>query len=214
MNCANHPEQAAKLACPICFKPVCGQCLVRAGDREICLACFTHESNRPPSPATRSTAEPIESHSAPGIAFGLGFIPGVGAICNGEYLKAFVHVLVFGFLVSLSNSQNVGSFEPLFGLMVTAFYFFMPVEAYHTAKRRILEATGFQVDSPVRDQRQEALWSGVVLTAMGCLLFLNQLVDGFLEHVLKFWPVVLIGFGVYKVREYFGKSKPLEAVQE
>jgi hypothetical protein len=214
MNCANHPANVAKVTCPICFKPVCGQCLVRAGDREVCLTCFTQESKRPLSSAPNSNAKPLESHSAPGIAFGLGFIPGVGAIYNGEYLKAFLHVLVFGFLISLSNNQSVGSFGPLFGLMVTAFYFFLPLEAYHTAKRRVLEASGFQVESPVRDHRQEALWSGAILTMMGCLLFVNQFVDGFLAQALRFWPVVLIGFGVYRIREYSRKLKPLEAVRE
>jgi hypothetical protein len=187
---------------------------VRAGDREVCLTCFTQESKRPLSSAPNSNAKPLESDSAPGIAFGLGFIPGVGAIYNGEYLKAFLHVLVFGFLISLSNNQSVASFGPLFGLMVTAFYFFMPLEAYHTAKRRVLEASGFQVESPVRDHRREALWSGAILTMMGSLLFVNQFVDGFLAQALRFWPVVLIGFGVYRIREYSRKLKPLEAVRE
>ena len=34
---------------------------------------------------------------APGLAFALGFIPGVGAIYNGQYLKGLVHALIFGF---------------------------------------------------------------------------------------------------------------------
>lgn len=213
MNCTNHPEVLAKMACPVCLKPFCKQCLVRVGDREICPACFAQNPGHavPPLPPR---AKPAETLSSPGAAFGLGLIPGVGAIYNGEYLKAFVHVLIFGFLISLSSSSNVGSFEPLFGLLTTAFYCYMPLEAYHTARRSVLEANGFQVDSPSRDPRQETFWTGVILTVMGCLLFINELVPGSFEQVLRFWPVVLIGFGVYKLREHLGRSTSLKAVEE
>jgi hypothetical protein len=39
-------------------------------------------------------------------------------------------------------------------------------------------------------------------------------VDGFLEGALKFWPVVLIGFGIYKIREHLEGGKPLEEVEK
>ncbi len=157
------------------------------------------------------TAEPLCS---PGTAFGLGLIPGVGAICNGEYLKAFVHVLIFGFLISLNNRGNLGNFESLFSIMTATFYFYMPLEAFHTAKRRSFQAKGFQFDDPDRDTKRETLWTGLILTIMGCLLFLNELIHGFLDQALKFWPVILIGFGLYKVREHFERSKSSEATKE
>ncbi|HEU0004347.1 MAG TPA: hypothetical protein VFS12_00030 [Terriglobia bacterium] len=144
----------------------------------------------------------------------MGLVPGVGAICNGEYLKAFVHVLMFGFLVSLAGSSKVGSFEPLFDIMTAAFFFYMPLEAYHTAKRNALRAAGFQLKDRTADKQEENLWTGVILTLMGCLLFVNEWVEGFLEGALKFWPVVLIGFGAYKIREHLKTEKPLEAVEK
>jgi TM2 domain-containing membrane protein YozV len=33
------------------------------------------------------------------LAFILGFIPGLGAIYNGEYNKAMIHIVVFGALI-------------------------------------------------------------------------------------------------------------------
>jgi hypothetical protein len=151
---------------------------------------------------------------SPGTAFALGLIPGVGAICNGEYLKAFVHVLIFGFLVSLAGSSKVGSFEPLFGIMTAAFFFYMPLQAFHTAKRNALHAAGFQVKDPTAGKQEENLWTGVILTLMGCLLFVNEWVDGFLEGALRFWPVVLIGFGAYKIREHLHKERLLGVVEK
>jgi Domain of unknown function (DUF5668)/B-box zinc finger len=44
---------------------------------------------------------------SPGLAFFLGFIPGVGAIYNGQYAKGLVHAVVFGLFISLLSSGRV-----------------------------------------------------------------------------------------------------------
>jgi hypothetical protein len=213
MNCTKHFEVEASTVCANCLQPFCSQCLVRVGERHVCTGCFSQNPSPPPRPLSPSTPK-TESMCSPGTAFALGLIPGVGAICNGEYLKAFVHVLIFGFLVSLSGSSKVGSFGPLFGIMTAAFFFYMPLQAFHTAKRNTLRAAGFQVKDPTTGKQEENLWTGVILTLMGCLLFVNEWVEGFLEGALKFWPVVLIGFGAYKIREHLHKERLLGAVEK
>src|SRR5262245_59538217 len=213
MNCTKHLEVAAAAACAICLQPFCSQCLVRVGEKQMCTTCFS-QNPIPTSRVLPSSAPTSESMTSPGAAFALGLIPGVGAICNGEYLKAVIHVLIFGFLVSLAGSSKVSSFGPLFGIMTTAFFFYMPLEAYHTAKRNALRAAGVQVKGRTGDPQQENLWSGVILTVMGCLLFVNEWVDGFLEGALKFWPLVLIGFGAYKIRKHLIREQPLEAIEK
>jgi Domain of unknown function (DUF5668) len=207
MNCATHFEVAALTVCANCLQPFCSQCLVRVGERQLCTSCLARNSGPPPRPKTVSapSAKPL---CAPGAAFALGLIPGVGAICNGEYLKAFVHVMIFGSVVSLPGSSKAGSFEPLFGLMTAAFCFYMPLEAYHSAKRSALRAAGYRMEDRTADKQQENLWTGVILTAMGCLLFMNEWVEGFLEGALKFWPVVLIGFGAYKIWGHLNRENP------
>ena len=207
MNCTKHFEVAASAVCTNCIQPFCSDCLVRVGERQICTACFSQNPSPPPPPLPTSPPT-TESMCSPGTAFALGLIPGVGAICNGEYLKAVVHVLIFGFLVSLSGSSKAGSFGPLFGIMTAAFFFYMPLEAYHTAKRNALRAAGLPLEDRAADKQAESLWNGVILTVMGCLLFVNEWVEGFLEGTLKFWPVVLIGFGAYKIREHLNRGKP------
>lgn len=97
--------------------------------------------------------------------------------------------------------------------MMIAFYWYMPLEGYHTAKRKVLRAGGVKVDEP-QSKGQESLWTGVILILMGCLLFMNELLSGFLESALRFWPVVLIGFGIFKVWKHFNRAKPLEAVEK
>lgn len=65
----------------------------------------------------------------PGLALVLGFIPGVGAMYNGQFAKGLAHILIFGVLISLSDHVNW-----IFGLLVAGWYFYMVFDAYQTAR--------------------------------------------------------------------------------
>jgi len=123
----------------------------------------------------------------------LGFIPGLGAVYNAEYMKALVHVLIFGALVTLLEK---GYAEPLFGLLMTAFYLYMPIEAYRTAKCRI---TGQAPPDLLLGVRSRHPLGAYILIALGALLLLNNLIPGFLlwRWVGRFWPVALILLGAW-----------------
>jgi hypothetical protein len=54
---------------------------------------------------------------------------------NGEFAKGFIHVLVFATLIWLANPEHGSG---LFGIAIAAFYIYMPIEAYKTAKAREL----------------------------------------------------------------------------
>ena len=208
MNCSNHPEISSFENCGLCLKPFCKECLTFVRDRFYCSLCSLQIKVPEQVPPTD------QNLCSPGTAFALGLIPGVGAICNGEYLKALVHVMVFGFLISLSHNPGAGNFESLFGMMVAAFFFYMPLEAYHTARRNILKARGQWGEKEEGIKRNENLWAGITLTGIGCVLFLDEIIPGFLERALKFWPLVLIGFGGYRIKVHFGGSKLLEEKHE
>ena len=68
-------------------------------------------------------------------AFLLGLIPGVGALYNGEYRKAAVHVLVFGVILIL---LNVGprSLRSFFEFLRFVFIAYMAFDARHTVQKR------------------------------------------------------------------------------
>jgi hypothetical protein len=70
---------------------------------------------------------------SPKLAAILGFIPGVGAMYNGEYAKGFIHVLIFATLIWLANPDHGSG---LFGIAIAAFAIYMPIEAYQTARAR------------------------------------------------------------------------------
>jgi hypothetical protein len=136
---------------------------------------------------------------SPVLAFLLGFIPGVGAVYNGQYVKGLVHVVVLGTLISLVSSEYSNHLEPLFGLLITLWFFYMAFEAYHTAKRR---AQGLPVDEfssliPLRSPAAGSLAGPIALILLGGLFLLMTVRPEWVREILRWWPAILILAGVY-----------------
>jgi len=123
MNCAQHTDAAVAAYCCSCGKALCAVCkrdVQGAIFCESCLAARIHPGPRAPEDAS------------PELALFLGFIPGVGAFYNGQFLKGFVHVIVLSTLIFLSD-HGMGA---LTGLLIAAWFFYMVFDAYTTAKAR------------------------------------------------------------------------------
>jgi serine/threonine protein kinase len=71
---------------------------------------------------------------SPRKAFWLGLIPGVGALYNGEYQKAVVHVVVFGLMLVLLDFAS-GSLHSFLELVRLVFFAYMAFDARSTAER-------------------------------------------------------------------------------
>lgn len=140
---------------------------------------------------------------SPGVSLVLGLIPGVGSICNGDYSKAFLQVLIFGSLCALANGQEASGLGPLFVILSIVFYLYMPLEAYHTAKKRTLALRGVAVASPFEQAYFSELWVGAVSICLGILFLVNQFVPGTIRFVSRGWPLVIIAVGVYNLVRYF-----------
>lgn len=149
----------------------------------------------PPSGA--QNVPPSAAGVSPAAAFWLGLIPGVGAIYNGQYAKGFIHVGVIALGFSIINNDAAGGFEALVGMMIAAFWAYMPFEAYHTARRRQMGQPVDELSSlvPMRGGRFPAV--PVILIALGTVLLLDNLRILELRKILRFWPMLLIAAGVY-----------------
>ena len=143
MNCANHPDHEQAAFCQHCGKPVCSECVRNVGSSIFCEPCLAArvgatappvgfpypgypQPGVPPAPPPIGAGEP-----SPGLAALLGFIPGVGAMYNGQYAKGIVHLMVFAVLVSLADDVN-----GIFGLFIAGWICYMVIEAHHTACAR------------------------------------------------------------------------------
>jgi hypothetical protein len=139
MNCANHPDRERAAFCQNCGKPLCTECIRNVGSSTYCEPCLmARVAGAPPAgyahgPASYATMPPpiVPGEPNPGIAALLGFIPGVGAMYNGQYAKGIVHLVVFALLVSLASDVN-----GIFGLFIAGWEFYMVIEAHHTARAR------------------------------------------------------------------------------
>ncbi len=129
MNCHYHPEVPATAYCQFCGKPLCRDCVRNVAGAVYCEACLADRlraAGATPAPGLGlSTGAPH-----PLLAGLLGFIPGVGAMYNGQYPKAIAHVLIFAVLVSMSHAADV------LGLLVAAWVFYQVFDAYQTAIAR------------------------------------------------------------------------------
>ena len=197
MNCLNHPETPAAAYCRTCGRPLCEECK-RASQGVI--YCEEHVPAASPYGAAPPAAVPGTAQDvSPGLACLLGFIPGVGAIYNGQYAKGLVHAVIFGLIISIMNAGAAGGLGPLFGILLTAWFFYMALEAYHTAKKR---RAGEPVDEfsslvNLHGKRTGFPTGAVVLIALGVVLLLSTLEILHFRYLVRYWPVLLILAGVW-----------------
>ena len=126
MDCVNHNGVSATAYCQNCGKALCATCVRQVpGGQVLCEPCSMAWQSVPHPFIT-----PPPSGPHPVVAAILGLIPGVGAMYNGQFLKGFIHVIVFAFLVTMAHHAGV------FGILIAAWVFYQVFEAYHTAKAR------------------------------------------------------------------------------
>jgi hypothetical protein len=208
MNCQNHPEISATAYCRACGKPLCDDCRHEAAGTIYCDEHVPAQAATPP-PASGYTRPPYTppyptppayatTNVSPALAFFLGLIPGVGAIYNGQYAKGLVHAVVWGVLMSIADSNAAHGLEPVFVMLVIAWWAYMALEAHRTAQRL---ASGEVVDeySSILDLRSGSSFplAAVGLIVLGVLLLLHTLDLLDFERVARYWPGLLIVAGVY-----------------
>ena len=217
MNCQNHPDVPATAYCRSCGKPVCNECRRDAYGTVFCAehAPVPAPAAVPPPPfpgpyppAGQPPTGYVYADVSPALAFFLGWIPGVGAIYNGQYAKGLVHAVIFGILVSILDSNPRG-LEPIFGIGLAAWMFYMAFEAFHTARKRRM---GEAVDeySSLINLRAGGQFpvAGVVLVLLGVVLLLHTLELLDFRYVARYWPVLLIFAGAYMLYvRYFGHKE-------
>jgi hypothetical protein len=221
MNCAVHTDTPATAYCRTCGKALCENCkrdVMGAIYCEPCIAVRLQGSQPQAIPAVAPVAV-VPGTPSPGVAMLLGFIPGVGAMYNGQFMKGFIHVVLFVMLIVATANIN-----GLFGILIGFSVLYMAFDAYKTAESKRL---GLPLPDPLGLDRLFGLQEGqhtptasatvaasgatsvaptqgtpadhapagaIVLIALGIIFLLGNVVN-FSLH--KFWPVILIGVGLW-----------------
>src|SRR5260370_34744109 len=233
MNCAIHNDVPAVAYCRTCGKALCASCKRDVRGVMFCEECIakrlgeTIPAVAPAVPGAPGWAPPPDTGPSTALATLLGFIPGVGAMYNGQFMKALIHVIIFACLIWATD--RVG----FFGIFIPFFVFYMVFDAFKTARAR-------QLGEPMPDPfGLERLWTGdttpaaspgvaspsnaavpnpnavpdasephpsefhnapvgaIILIGIGGLFLLDNIGLFDFRWVHQFWPAILIVIGVW-----------------
>ncbi len=197
MKCAEHPDVDAAGYCRQCGKPLCSACTRDVRGALYCENCLAAMVAAPPQVPAKHGAP------NPGTALALGFVPGLGAVYNGEYLKGLIHVLAFAGIIAALTADLPDGMYVILGIGLGCFYLYMPIEAYRTAKARRGEEATLQGLSVVDGHRPVG---PIVLIVVGAVFLLANF------HVLerdwfaKTWPAVLVIIGIWMLMDRMRKT--------
>jgi LiaI-LiaF-like transmembrane region/B-box zinc finger len=210
MNCAIHTDVPAAAYCRTCGKALCQNCkrdvkgVIYCED---CIAARVHDTMPVAAPGQPVPPPPVlpvvVGAPSPGLAGVLaGFFPfGIGQVYNRQYLKGLVFMLTFAFLI-WGTSSGTG-LEPILGILIGFFYIYQIIDAVRTARaiqlgQPVPDPLGLETALGTREASlsKSAPVGAIVLIALGCLFLIHNF--GFLHlQVGHWWPVVLIGLGVW-----------------
>ena len=213
MKCAVHSDVDAVGYCRNCGKAMCGTCVRPVRDVLYCEECLAGIVGIPaPVPAGTTSAEvpapgvlpppPARSTSSPGVAFVLGLFPGLGAVYNGEYNKALIHIVVFVAMIVGLNSDMGDGADVALSLLLAGFVLYMAFDASRVARARSL---GQVSTDPLEALTKNRPVGPIILIGLGVLFLLNNF-DWFSFHRVGrlMWPIILIGVGVMMFRNRLG----------
>jgi hypothetical protein len=205
MNCAYHIQNVAVVGCNSCGKPLCPACDHRIKGFPYCQDCIVsgvellRNHNQLPYDSV------VKRQTSPFIAALLSFIcPGLGAAYNGQSAKALVYFAVF---VGLFQMAVLTGGLPIFVLGFIGMWLFSALDSFRTARliRSGVTPNGAEDIIVQRFSGNPKLW-GIILTILGASFFLQAFfnIRFFIRAVL---PVLLIGLGIYILRDYIFKAK-------
>ncbi len=149
MKCSYHPDVDSQEACTVCRKLLCTECAHKIKGKPYCQDCLVQGAEW----AATVKGLKLPSDSPKRAAF-CAIIPGMGAVYNGEYMKAITYFAVFAALSMMGDRVN-----GVFGFGAFVFVLFTMFDAYRTAEakaRRKIQA-GFvpeETGSPGQNHRR------------------------------------------------------------
>ena len=141
-----------------------------------------------------------ERQKSPGIALLLSFVPGLGALYNGEILKGFSFMGFFAFLIYLLATGKVSGWEPLLEIVLGIFYFYTIIDSYLSCKR---DANAYRQEEIFVEERAAKAsgdlrpdpFLGILFLASGIVFLLLNFDVIQWGTVRRFWPVLFILIG-------------------
>jgi Domain of unknown function (DUF5668)/B-box zinc finger len=214
MTCAQHPETEAAAFCRQCGTALCPACVRDVRGAVYCENCLADLAGLPPAaraaggPAAGAVPLPrvpaAQGTPNPGVALALGFVPGLGAVYNGESVKGLIHVLAFGGIIALLTTDLPTGLIVILAIGLGCFYFYMPIEAYRTAKARRGEDVPPAALPATIDTHRPV--GAIVLIVLGALFLMANFHLLERDWFSKAWPAGLILLGAWILTDRLRKT--------
>jgi hypothetical protein len=196
MKCAVHTDVDAAGYCRNCGKALCAQCARDVRGILYCESCLADTLTKPQAPAAATGS------GSPALATVLGFVPGLGAVYNGQYMKALVHVLLFAAFIGFLNGNHSEGADAVGGILLSAFIVYMAIDANRTAKAKL---RGEPCPDALGNISSRVPLGPVILIGLGVLFLLDRHFNVW-DRIGEYWPVLLIVMGVLMLWRRMGGS--------
>ena len=173
MKCQYHPDNDSIGICITCGRAICSEDMNLVDNRYICHPCY------------RERKKPLLKKKSPGLTILFNCLPGGGYLYLGQYIKALIVFLTFFALIEMDG-----------GVLVAALFAYVFIDGYRQAK--LINADLYQEDrkpSPAKG----TLYLGFALVIIGGFLTLNELTGIDLSWLAHWWPLALVGIGVWQI---------------
>ncbi len=144
-------------------------------------------------------------YKSPVLAGMLSILPGMGQVYIGYYKHGFIYMLIYAIVITMmtGGGMDESGMAPLGGIFLAFFFFFNIIDAVRRAKM-----VNHVIDGAIQAELPEdfelpgirgSVTMGIVLIVVGVLMFLHTMFGMSLTWIQDWWPVGMIGFGVFLI---------------
>lgn len=131
------------------------------------------------------------------IAFLFSLFPGLGAVYNGQNIKALLHFLLIAGSWTLADLFS-GTLESVFTLLGLALYLFSIIDTTKSARQANRGVDLALEEERIRrtlQERTNLVGQGLIL--LGAMVVINTIAPSIFN---RFWPIILIILGGWSLR--------------
>lgn len=159
--------------------------------------------------------EPKKTTKSPVLAAILSFLPGVGSMYNGLFVKGIIQLIIFAGLV---EAQSRGGAQPFLGILLAGYIFYAIFDAAHDARQINAQAVehekpstskiAIDMDVEVKTERPSGSISwGIILIVLGLVFLLANFGVISYDSFIKFWPLALLLLGLKLIIDHYKSEK-------
>lgn len=159
----------------------------------------------PPPPAWTTSSRPADVNLKSPVLAGFlsALFPGLGQIYVGYYQRGATFTLTMAAIITTLAGGLMRGLEPLLGIAIGFTWFLGIIDANRLANlynQALQGRPGLGLPDGFQLPRERGSYAGgAVLVVLGLLLFLNRNFDISLEWLEDWWPLGVMGLGIWLI---------------